>query len=138
MSMYSVYSTDADKETKGVRMEVAPNEDGSVPVFIVAAMSKANVSYSKAMEEATRPYRNVGIQAMGNKLAEKVFLETFVGHCLKGWENVQDESGQTLTFSKENAIKLFEKLPRLYDDLVSRAGSVELFREAQREEEAGN
>jgi len=138
MSMYNIYGTDAEKETKGVRMEVAPNEDGTIPVFIVAAMSKSNTAYSKAMEEKTRPYRSVGIQAMGNRMAEKVFMETFVGQCLKTWENVQDESGQPLPFSKENATKLFEKLPRLYDDLVARASSVELFREVSREAEAGN
>lgn len=148
MSLFDLYGTDEKKEVEGVEVTFPPNDDGSVPVFIIAATSKSNQKYSKALENATKPWRR-NIEAMGSQNAERIYREVFVKTVLKGWKNVQvpqklvehfegvAESGN-IPFNEKNAVALFEKLPRLYDDLTQRAGSVELFREAQREEEAGN
>lgn len=137
MSLYDQYATDAKKEVEGVEVTFPPNEDGSVPTFVLAATSKANQKYAKALEQATKPYRR-NMDAMKPETAEALYKDVFVKTVLKGWKNVRDRDGNDLPFSRENALKLFEDLPRLYDDLNSRAGSIDLFREAQREEEAGN
>lgn len=148
MSLFDLYGTDEKKEVEGVEVTFPANEDGSVPTFIIAATSKSNQKYSKALENATKPWRR-NIEAMGAENAERIYREVFVKTVLKGWRNVQvpqkiaehfegvAEAGD-IPFNQKNAIVLFEKLPRLYDDLTQRAGSIELFRDARREEEAGN
>lgn len=136
-SLFDQFETNAAKEANGVEVEFAPNRDGTVPTFIVAATSKANTKYAKALNKATKPYRR-NMDAMADEHAEAIYKDVFVKTVLKGWRNVQDRDGNQISFSVENALALFEKLPRLYDELVQRAGSIELFREAQREDEAGN
>lgn len=137
MSLYDQYGTDAKKEVEGVEVTFPPNADGTVPTFIVAATSKNNQKYAKALEQATKPYRR-NMDAMKPETAEALYKEVFVKTVLKGWRNVQDRDGANIEYSREAALKLFEDLPRLYDDLNSRAGSIDLFREAQKEDEAGN
>jgi len=138
MSLYEAYETNADKESNGVEVQFPPNKDGSVPVFIIASTGKANKGYAKALEVATKPYRRIGVEAMGNELAEKVFREVFVTHVLKGWRNVRDRSDMPLEYTKENALKLMTDLPRLYQQLQEQANSIDLFKDGLREEEAGN
>lgn len=137
MSLYDQYGTDAKKEAEGVEVTFPPNADGTVPTFLIAATSKSNQKYAKALEQATKPYRR-NMDAMKPETAEALYKDVFVKTVLKGWKNVQDRDGNELPYSQANALKLFEDLPRLYDDLNSRAGSIDLFREAQQEEEAGN
>jgi len=137
MSLFDTFETNENKEAQGVEVECAPNDDGSVPVFIIASMGRANRKYAKALEKATKPFRG-NIQSMGADFAEKVFMEIFVSCVLKDWRNVQDKEGNTVTFSEPNAIEYFKKLPRLYDYLQSQAQSVELFKDEAREEAAKN
>jgi len=157
-SLFESYETNAKKEAEGVEVPFAPNQDGSVPTFILAATSKANAKYAKQLNAATKPYRR-NMDAMQDEVAERIYKDVFCKTVLKGWRNVQVpakhiEQFKTegvvnvvgansnvdidVTYSIENAIKLFTLLPRLYDDLVQRAASIELFRETQREGEAGN
>lgn len=137
MSLFEQYGTDAKKEAEGVEVTFPPNKDGTLPTFVVAATSKNNQKYAKALEAATKPYRR-NMDAMQPEVAERIYRDVFVKTVLKGWSNVQDKDGNAIPYSREAALDLFEKLPRLYDELNSRAGSIDLFREAQREEEAGN
>lgn len=137
MSLFDQYETDAAKEAEGVEVTFPPNADGSVPTFIVAATSKNNQKYAKALELATKPYRR-NMDALKNEQAEALYVDVFVKTVLKGWKNVQNKDGSEIAYNYQNALDLFKRLPRLYDDLNGRAGSIELFREAQREEEAGN
>lgn len=137
MSLFEQYGTDAKKEAEGVEVTFPPNKDGTLPTFVIAATSKNNQKYAKALEAATKPYRR-NMDAMQPEVAERIYRDVFVKTVLKGWSNVQDKDGNPIPYSREAALDLFEKLPRLYDELNSRAGSIDLFREAQREEEAGN
>jgi hypothetical protein len=137
MSLYDQYATDASKEAEGVEVTFPPNNDGTMPTFILAATSKNNQKYAKALETATKPYRR-NMDALKNETAEALYRDVFVKTVLKGWTNIQDKAGNDIPYSREAALKLFEDLPRLYEDLNARAGSIDLFREAQQEDEAGN
>jgi len=137
MSLFKTFETDEKKETEGVEVEGPPNDDSTVPVFVLASMGRANKKYAKALDKATKPFRG-NLQSMGNDFAEKIFMEIFVSCVLKDWRNVQDRDGSTITFSEPNAIELFKKLPRLYDFLQTYAQSSELFKDEAREEEAKN
>lgn len=55
-----------------------------------------------------------------------------------GWEGVTNREGEVLTFNKENAVKLFEDLPDLFEDIVVQAQKAVLFRQNILEAEAGN
>lgn len=137
MSLFRQYGTDAKKEQEGVKVELLPNDDGSIPTFVLAATSKANVKYTKALNKATKPYRR-NMDAVSDEHAERIFKDVFIEHVLKDWQNVQENDGSPIQYSREAALSLFERLPRLYDALIDRANSLELFRDEQREGEAGN
>jgi hypothetical protein len=137
MSLFEQFETDSKKESEGAEVTFPPNKDGSIPTFIIAATSRNNQKYAKALDRATKPYRR-NLDAMGDANAERIYREVFVTTVLKGWKNVQNADGSEIPFSIENANILFDKLPRLYNVLNERANSIELFQDQQREAEAGN
>lgn len=139
MSLYKTFKTDNNAETNGVWVEYPENEDGSVPRFKIARMSKQNKEYQKAMTVALRPVqRQLELKTLSNKAAEEIYFKVFIDKILLGWEKVQDEECKELPFSKENAKKLLTDLPELYDDLTRLASDMSLFKEASLEEDSKN
>jgi hypothetical protein len=139
MSLYTQFKTNAEKEVEGVEIQYGPNEDGTIPTFIISRMGKSNKAYTKALEAATRPYRRqIELGTMNNDTAETLFIGVFAKTVLKGWKNVRDESGAEIAFSEKAAVKLLTDLPEMYDDLQEKAKSASLFREESLEDEAKN
>lgn len=139
MSLYSQFATNKEAEAEGAWTEYGPNEDGTIPRFKLSRMSKSNKRYQKELERATKPHRrSMELETMDNDLAEKLMMEVFVDTILLDWENIDDKEGNRLSFSRENALKLFKDLPELYDDLQDKARKASLFREASLEDEAKN
>lgn len=146
MSLRSQYATDISKEVDGVQVPQPANEDGSVPSFTIARMSKSNKRYQQALTSAIRPHQRAQqLGTLPTEVAEKIFLEVFCQHILKGWTNVlaadvtgDDKAKGFIDYNKENAIKLMQRLPDLYDNLSEVANSASMFREGTLEEEAGN
>ncbi len=143
MSIESQFGTNTKKEAEGVEIPLSPNKDGTVPTFIVAATSRSNTPYAKSLEKATKPFRRAGkVVGLDDAVADKLYKETFCKTVLKGWRNVQvkDENGEliVLVYNYENAVKLMNDFPRLYDYLSEEAGSIERFQDEVREEEAKN
>lgn len=137
------FKTNSTKEAEGVEIELpeATNEDGTVPVFILSRMGKSNKAYSKALEAATRPYRRqVELGTMKNEVAEELFKGVFVNTVLRGWRHVQDDNGNELPFTRENALALLneEGMEDLYDRLQQEAGMSANFRDTALEAESGN
>ncbi len=137
MSIFEQYETDLVKESEGAEVTLAPNNDGSVPTFILAATSRNNQKYNVALEKAVKPFKN-NLKDLPNEKAFDLYLKVFIDTVLKGWRNIQDKNGQGIPYSKETAYELFKKLPRLYDKLTADAADIETFKEAVREEAAGN
>jgi hypothetical protein len=127
------------------------NEDGTMPVFRVARMSKTNKRYQKMVETETKPH----IHAIRNDnldpaIDDAITLKIFVATILLGWRNVRvlelfSEEEHTimgerfsdadpekrikyLPFTAENATKLFKALPELYATLKENASKMSLFR----------
>lgn len=139
MSLHSQFKTDATLENAGIAIQYGPNDDGSVPEFVISRTGKSNKKYTKALEAATKPYRRqIDLGTMNNDLAEKLFMGVFIDTILKSWSNVQDEKGKDIAFTKQAAIKLFSELPELYDDLQDKSKNAGLFREADLEDDAKN
>jgi len=139
MSIFKQFATDRTKEIEGVEVSYGFNDDGTEIKFFIPRMSKSNKAYSKALEEATRPYRRqFELGTMDEKKAEDIFMEVFSGTILKGWQNVYDADGKPIEFSRFKAVDLFKALPDLYQDLQEKANSAALFREEMLEDEAKN
>lgn len=139
--LHKRFKTDNVKETEGVRIEFpeAQNDDGTIPVFILSRMGKANKAYQKAIEAATRPHRRqIQLETLNNDVAEELFLNVFVDVILKGWENIQNDENQNVPFSKSSAVALMKELPDVYERLQEEAKESTNFRDNALENEGKN
>lgn len=139
--LFKQFKTNSVMEIEGARIEFpeAENDDGTIPTFILARTGKSNKAYSKALEAATRPYRRqIELGTLKNDVAENLFVKVFINNILKGWENVQDEDGKAIPFSKAAAEKLFDEMPDVYERLQFESKESANFRDAALEEEAKN
>jgi hypothetical protein len=148
MSLSASYKTNVEKETKGVRVVKGVNETNKGEIaFNLSRSGKANRRYSTLLDNLSKPHRRaIELETLSPSVADQIYMQAFIGGCLNGWENVplSDITGEvsdaaTLApFSKENAEKLFVRLPELYDDLVADSRRVALFRDEALEIEAKN
>lgn len=146
MSLSAQFKTDETKESNGVPIRLAPNDDGSVPTFYVSRMGKTNKDYMKALERAIRPVQTrIDRKTLPREESEAILLDVFVKHVLKNWENVElaDVTGNAddkgfAPYNPANAKKLFDRLPDLYDDLTQQANEAANFRDAELEDSAKN
>lgn len=146
MSLTSAYQLDSAKENEGVKILMPPNEDGSIPTFIIARTGRSNKRYSKALERNMRPVQaQMRTKTLSNEKADELLMASFVEGALLNWQNVllSDVTGSNndkgfAEFSQENAKKLLSRLPELYVDLQERANDITLFREGETEEATKN
>lgn len=146
MSLSSQFKTNKTAEVEGVEVQYSLNKDGSFSTFRISRMGRSNKNYTKALERATRPYRRViELGTMDNEIAESLFMKVFVESVLIDWKNIplsdvtgNDRDEGYAPYSRENAVKLFNRLPDLYEDLQEKANSAAMFREDTMEQEAGN
>lgn len=47
--------------------------------------------------------------------------------CTKGWRGIKDANDQEYPFTVQNAIALYKKYPKIYDQVNESVGNVELF-----------
>jgi hypothetical protein len=139
-SLFKNFKMDHDKELHGVKVTPASaNEDGTVPVFILARMGQMNQTYLKTLERITNPYkRQLELKTIAPDKADELMREVFVNSILLGWENVQGEEGSIIPFSAANAIALFKQLPDLYFELQTQSQNAALFRLEETESIAKN
>lgn len=137
------YRSDPAKEINGftLTLDEAPNDDNTIPTFILSRMGGANVAYSKALEAETRPYRRqLELGTIKTEVAEEALMKTFCRTIVKGWANIQDENGKLIEFSEKAAYDLLSKedMKDLYNRLREEANTASNYRHAAREEEKGN
>lgn len=126
MSLFKTFKSNAKLETEGRWFDIkTPNEDGSIPGFLLARTGTRNISYQRAVEKIQRDHKiefDTGTMAPDDALA--LLIETFVDTSLKDWRNVKDENEMLLPFNRPNAIKLFTDLPDLFSILRRQAESL--------------
>lgn len=139
MNLYKQFQTSADLEKRGIYLAYGENSAGAPIRFLIARAGGANDAFMKAMEAKVKPLRRQ-IQNETLELAqiEKLTMEVYCRTVVLGWENVEDANGNPLTFSYENALKLFTDLPDLYKDIQEQAQRSALFRAGLLEADAGN
>jgi hypothetical protein len=140
MSLRKQFATDQKKELEGVRVEYAPNKDGSIPTFIIARQCRNNVKWLKIYEQETRPYqRLIDSKRIDPQLATEINMRVFVKALLLDWEHIQPEDdGKEIPLNFDNAISLLRELPDLFTDLNTQTQEANLFREETIEAETKN
>lgn len=138
-SLFKQFKTDSRKETEGVLVTYGPNDDKTIPGFRLLRRNGSNQRYAKVLERETYPYRRlIELGTLDNKISERVFMRVFCLAVLIGWDNVQDEQGVSIPFNLDNAMKLFQELPDLYDDLFTQSNKIALFKQETFEADAKN
>ena len=139
MSLYKKFSTDQDKEKKGIWIGIATTDDDKEVGFIVARAGGYNTRFMKVMREVYKP---VSAQVQAGTLSPKkdrnLTIQVFVKACLLGWENVTDKEDKPLEFNFANAVQLFEDLPELFNKIFQLAQDAENYKNVALEEDLGN
>lgn len=139
MSIYSMYKTDKAKEENGIWIPFGKTEKGQEISFKIARASKTNAKYSKALERLMKPYqKQIRLNTLSDDVANNVMIEAFCEGILLDWKGISDEEGKEMKYSKENAIKLMNDLPDLFNDLQEQSNSMTLFKEEELQENSKN
>lgn len=138
--LHSHYKTNPKAERDGAPLRFPKNEDGTQPTFFVARMGGGNgKKFQATYAEEMAPHkaeRDLGI--LSDEVVEQVSIRVFVKACLRGWENVQTEDGDTIAYSPEAAVQLFTELPELFGQLNMSASLFATYRAANLEAAAKN
>lgn len=139
MGIFAQFKTSKSAEIEGILIRFKPNEDKTIPGFKIARACRSNVKWSKTYEAKTRPFKkDIGSGSIEEEEARRINIEVFVEAILLSWENIQDERENNITFTKENAIKLFNELPELYDALNFESMKMNNFLESNLKEDEKN
>lgn len=138
-ALSKIFKTDKALETKGIWLDYGENDKGKNMRVLVARSGGQNKRFSKALEQATRPYR-AAIQnnSLPDNIADKIYLGVFVDTVLLDWENIPDEKGNIVPFSRDAAKSLLNDLPEWFADIKAQAGNMSLFREEEAEADTKN
>ena len=141
MGLFKTFGTDKTLEKTGIWLEYLDDENPDAPPerIRIAYAGGANDAFLKRMEALMKPLKH----QIQHEVVERVRLEAIVRQVyadtvVLAWENVRDENGAPIAFSKENVLDLFQRLPHLYDDIVKQSQRLTLFRKEVREAIAGN
>ena len=110
MNIYKQFATNKESEAQGVWVDLGGKTD---PSFKIARMGSSNSAYVKALEKVTRRYKTaLKVGALSNEKA--------------------------VIFNRENALKVMNELPDLYDFLRDQANESSTFKEYLKEEDSKN
>lgn len=112
----------------GRRYVVGVSDNDKEIAFFIARAHESNESFQHEVQkrlEAKR--RTLDSLSKTDKQAEtkmrsELVLGAFVESCIKGWENVQDETGADLAYGDEG-LKKIATLPELVEDLFKFAST---------------
>ena len=98
-----------------------------------------NPDYEEEIRKLAKPFmRQMRLGTMNVEDMEKLARKAVAKHVIQGWENLEDEQGHAIDFSKDKALELFETYPDFYSIVKDVAGEAELFRNDEMEEASGN
>lgn len=124
MSLYSIFKTNKDLESKGIDLQY-----GDGVIITIARAGGSNPVYARVVEAKTKPYRRqIQSETISAELSEQLTREIYAEAIILGWSGVTDEKGDAMEFTKENAVKLLKDLPDLFTDIKEQANKASLFR----------
>jgi hypothetical protein len=139
MSIYKLFKTNAKLESEGVDIQYGRNSKKQPITIKLARAGGKNSAYNKMLEFKTKPHRRaIQTGTIDLETANGIFHEVYAETVVKGWENMEDENGKPLPYSKENVIKLFVDLPDFFAEMKEMATGFALWREQELEDDLGN
>ncbi len=139
MSLYKNFKTDGNVEKLGVVLEYGNNSKGKPMSIRIARAGGNNTKFSKTVEFKTRPYRRqLQNETLEQEVSDRILREVYAEAVILGWDNVEDEAGKEMAFTKENVIKLLTDLPELFKDIQEQSQKTALFRAELLENDSGN
>lgn len=139
MSLFKQYKTDTDLEKRGIYLDFGLNSKGAPIRFLIARAGGSNDAFNKAMEAKVKPIkRQIQNETVELAQIEKLTREVYCRTVVLGWEGVEDENDQPISFNYENAVALFTALPDLFRDIQEQAQKGVSFRAELLETDAKN
>lgn len=142
MSLYEKFKTDDNIEKQGIVL------DYDFFRIRIARAGGGNKKFTKLVEKLTKPHRRaIQAEMMSLEEQEKLVLTAFSRAVVLDWETkidgefvqgIEGPNGELIPFSEKAVFDTLEALPELYKDLQQSATKAGLFREAEREADAGN
>lgn len=137
MSLKNSFATNKQSETAGVWIDICENVDGTTARMRIARAGRRNKAYMKAMEKATKPYRAI-LDELDSKTDDRITATVLAETIVLGWENIQEEDGVNLPYTKENALRILTDLPDLADLVNKKAWDITTFRDTEVKDEVKN
>lgn len=139
-NIFDMFETDYKLEREGVRIVYGQNSKGEDMQVTIARAGGANVAFQKAYERITKPYRHqLNIGKLPKELNDRLNRELYAESVVRSMSGFEERDGTPIdTSTKEGVAELFKRLPNLFNDVVNQAQSMETFKAAQKEVEAGN
>lgn len=133
-NLFKLFKTDEKVEKDGIILQYGDAE------FRVARAGASNTKFQKLLERKLKPYRRqLQMEMAEEKVIRGLMMEVYAETIVLDFKNVVDEDGKTpIPYSKENCLKLFQRLPDLFDDIREQSMKAALFRADIREDEAKN
>jgi len=96
-------------------------------------------AYEEEIRKLAKPFmRQMRLGTMNIEDMENLAKKAVAKHILQDWENLEDEIGKPIEFSKEKALELFDTYPDFYSIVKDVAGEAEIFRQDEMEESGKN
>lgn len=138
-SLYKNFKTDENLEKTGIFLEYGMASNGEPIRIKICRSGGGNIAFGKSLDAQFKPYRRaLQMDTLDNGVAERLLKKVFVDTVILGWENVEDENGEMLSFTKENVLKILDDLPELWNDIREQSAKAVLFREELRSNDAKN
>lgn len=139
MSLYKNHKTDPELEKNGIWIEIGENSKGQMARVRIARAGGANEAYTKLLDQRVKPIRSqIRNETIARRQLDKLTKEIFAQTVVLGWENVEDENDQPMSFSKDNCIKLFNDIDDIWLDVQEQSQRAALYRMHLREEDSKN
>jgi hypothetical protein len=138
-NLYNRYKTNKEAEVNGVRHVLAVDAKGVETAIWIARAGGGNVKFLSTLNTKTKPYQRNGIVVGASADVQRQILrEAYAETVIVGWENMENEDGTPMEFSKANALQLITDLDDLFTEIVALATNQELYRADRLEDEAKN
>jgi len=105
----------------------------------IKILRMGNPAYEEEIRKLAKPFmRQMRLGTMSIEDMENLAKKATAHNIIQGWENLEDEDGTPIKFSKDKALELFDKYPDFYSIVKDVASEAELFRQDDMEEGAKN
>lgn len=144
MSLYDQFSMDQNAEVHGVLLDY-----GSAGRIRIARAGGKNIRFQRRVEQFQKRYkRQLDLEVLEDEVATKELVSIYADTIVLGWESGPDDKpkegvipgpdGKDLKFNRDSVVKLLTDLPDLFADIRAQSMQLALFREAMKQDDAGN